>query len=62
MSAGGAWVNSLRFLSGTPGSHSFTLNKLECSKQAVNALYNSAWDNGIGCWLISSEWFLSTTE
>ncbi len=36
------------------GSHSFTLNKLECSKQAVNALYNSAWDNGIGCWLISS--------
>ncbi len=45
-----------------PGSHSFTLNKLECSKQAVNALYNSAWDNGIGCWLISSEWFLSTTE
>ncbi len=36
------------------GSHSFTLNKLECSKQpACTGLNNLAWDNGIGCRLIS---------
>ena len=36
-------------LAGSPGAPaSFTLKKLECSKQAEAGLNNGAWNNGIG--------------
>ena len=37
------------------GSSSFTLSKLECSKQPLGALNRLAWDNRIG--LLSFYWF-----
>ena len=38
------------------GSSSFTLSKLECSKQPLGALNRLAWDNRIG--LLSIYWFI----
>ena len=38
------------------GSSSFTLSKLECSKQPLGALNILAWDNRIG--LLSIYWFI----
>ena len=38
------------------GSSSFTLSKLECSKQPLGALNRLAWDNRIG--LLSIDWFI----
>jgi hypothetical protein len=38
------------------GSSSFTLSKLECSKQPFGALNRLAWDNRIG--FLSIYWFI----
>ena len=38
------------------GSSSFTLSKLECSKQPLGALNRLAWDNRIG--FLSIYWFI----
>ena len=55
------WVKLVMKLRGSQysikwGSSSFTLSKLECSKQPLGALNRLAWDNRIG--FLSIYWFI----